>query len=354
MKKIKWRIIALSTLIGVNAALLCGCGIEVSSGTISDTTSGGTQSTLSDSTNDNNSEEIINKKMSIFRDKTISSGFKIYYMDSNRSYIDYGGTVDRADAQWGLNEEGSADQIDCNTQFTVENGFKVYKSGGGSKVLKVNNQTGSLYLELNSSADYKGAIRAEGQSWPHLLVTQNYQTDELPRLDAMKSLNLSINFDFIKFVDHMGNSANDTMHACQFQWYIAIKNINEQSEDYGDFFWFGLQFFDNRTMFCAQSLIVDGGKDTATGKAIYTVDMRNVLGRNFVETGKNYDVDYDIMPEIISALEQVKTFEGLNSLRNSSLSDLQLCHTNIGWEMPGEYDGAVRINSWDINYSEKK
>ncbi len=285
----------------------------------------------------------------IFVQPNFDYGFSIAYM-SDKNWIDYNGAVDHTLSRWGVNEEGSQDQINADTVYTEEGDFKVFQSPNGSKVLKVNNLTGAFYMEVNASVDYGERPRQNGESWPHLLFTQNYSLDEIPNLDKMSELRMQIDFDFLKFEDKMGSSANQGLHAAQFQWYVAIQNVNPQSPDYGDWFWLGLQFFDNRYTWCPQNLIVDGGKDTATGKAIYTLDMREVMGRQVVEEGGSYSVDYDILPHVKEALEELKTFEDLDTLRETELSDLQIFHTNIGWEMPGTYDAGIRVNSWDFVY----
>lgn len=289
----------------------------------------------------------------ILEDKKFEKGFSIAYM-SDKNYIDYGGTIEQGAWRWGINEEGSTDVINADTVITEEDGWRVFRSPKGSKTVKLNPETGSFYLELNASVDYGDHIREDGEGWPHLLFTQNYDDGRLPLLSQMKNLYMEIDFDFVKFEDKMGVSANRNKHACQFQWYVAIKNVNPDSPDFGDWFWLGLQFFDNRYNFCSQNLIVDGGKTTATGKAIYTADMRNVMNKKVVEAGENYKVKFDIMPEIEKALTQLKDFEDMDTLRKTKLEDLRIFHTNIGWEMPGSYDAAVQVNSWDFVYTTQK
>lgn len=289
----------------------------------------------------------------ILEDKTFEKGFSIAYM-SDKNYIDYGGTIQQGEWRWGINEEGSADVINADTAITEEDGFQVFRSANGSKTIKVDTETGRFYLELNASVDYGDHIRQDGEAWPHLLFTQNYDEGKLPLLSQMQNLYMEIDFDFVKFEDKMGDSANRNKHACQFQWYVAIKNVNPDSPDFGDWFWLGLQFFDNRYTFCPQNLIVDGGKDTATGKAIYTVDMRSVMNKKVVEAGESYSVKFDILPEIENALLQLKDFEDMDTLRHTELKDLRIFHTNIGWEMPGSYDAAVQVNSWDFVYTTQK
>ena len=255
----------------------------------------------------------------ILEDKTFEKGFSIAYM-SDKNYIDYGGTIQQGEWRWGINEEGSADVINAGTAITEEDGFQVFRSPNGSKTIKVDTETGRFYLELNASVDYGDHIRQDGEAWPHLLFTQNYDEGKLPLLS----------------------------------WYVAIKDVNPDSPDFGDWFWLGLQFFDNRYTFCPQNLIVDGGKDTATGKAIYTVDMRSVMNKKVVEAGESYSVKFDILPEIENALLQLKDFEDMDTLRHTELKDLRIFHTNIGWEMPGSYDAAVQVNSWDFVYTTQK
>ena len=324
-----------------------------SSGTSFESSSGTDGSESNNKTSDDSSDKQEDSGyMSIIKDKLFKGGFDISYMSEN-AFIDYGGKASGI-RQWVINEEGSKDQFNATTPVTEENGFYVMKSPNNSKVFKVNTSTGQVYMELNAEVDYGTTPRKEGQSWPHILICQNYGEYETPYLDTAEELRLSMDFDFVKFDNVMGESANKGLHACQFQWYVTIQNVNKQSPDYGDFFWFGLQFFDNRYSFCPKSLTVDGGKDTATGKAIYTMDMKKVMNLKIVEPGESYSVDYDILPEVKKALEAVKQMEELTCFKKTELSDLRIGHTNIGWEMPGTYNGAVLINSFDIRVKTKK
>ena len=344
MKTIQRTIIFI--LIGVVLCLCMACGKSVP-GNNAEKPGPGNE-------NGNQSGENMETEIkSILLQTKFEYGFSIAYM-SSKNWIDYNGAVDYTLSKWGINEEGSADTFNADTEYTEEDGFKVFASPNKSKIFKVNNDTGAFYMEVNASVDYGTRPREDGESWPHLLITQNYNLNEIPNLDKMQSLRMKINFDFLKFEDKMNGAANSNYHAAQFQWYVAIKNVNPDSPDYGDWFWLGLQFFDNRYIWCPKNLLVDGGKDTATGKAIYTLDMRDVMNRKVVEAGESYNVDYDILPDISKALAELKNFQEMDTLRRTELSDLQIFHTNIGWEMPGTYDAAVKVNSWDFNYTLNK
>ena len=82
--------------------------------------------------------------------------------------------------------------------------------------------------------------------------------------------------------------------------------------------------------------------------------MRSVMNKKVVEAGESYSVKFDILPEIENALLQLKDFEDMDTLRHTELKDLRIFHTNIGWEMPGSYDAAVQVNSWDFVYTTQK
>ncbi len=315
----------------------------------------GSESRVTEETSgsDDKTEEEITY-MSIIKDKTFRSGFDISYMSDTPeiAFLDYGGKAS-GERRWVINEEGSKDPISALTPVTTENGFYAMKSPNGSKVLKVDTETGRVYMELNAAVDYGDVPRVAGQGWPHLLICQNYGENETPYLDEISQLRMQMDFDFVKFENVMGEKADRSLHACQFQWYVTVQNVNPDSPDFGDFFWFGLQFFDNRFTFCGQDLKVDGGKDTATGKAIYTVDMKKVMKMKPVEEGESYSVDYDILPDIVKALEKVKAMEEIECFKQTKLGDLRIGHTNIGWEMPGTYNGAVMIDSFDIRYAKR-
>ena len=116
--------------------------------------------------------------------------------------------------------------------------------------------------------------------------------------------------------------------------------------------WFGLQFYDNRTQWPAHSISVDGGKEDASGKAIYVVDSKKYLSAP-VWVGDRTVVEYDILDDVQLALEESRAFTGVEVFHHTELSDLKITTMNLGWELPGTFDVAVSIDHFGIEYTLK-
>ena len=77
-------------------------------------------------------------------------------------------------------------------------------------------------------------------------------------------------------------------------------------------------------------------------------DMRDIMGQQGkTEIGKTMRVDYDVLPVIKKAfaLAQQRKY-----LIHSSWEELYIGASNIGWEVPGTYNTAVQINSFNVKY----
>lgn len=287
-------------------------------------------------------------------DTTFKNGFTVTADRSNLpdpylGEVHYNQT-EYSDAQWILGQWGSRYLITPDSVAAAdEDGNWVYQTQ--SKTVKVNTQTGSLYMEALASEEYDHP-RQNGEDWPHLLVEQTGIAEVSPWLNEMQSLTLSIDFVLEKAENKMGSDYNAGLHAAQFQWYVTLQNVNPASEDYGDMIWFGLQFYDNRVQWPEHSITVDGGKEDASGKAIYIVDSKKYLSAPVWE-GDRTVVEYDILEDVQKALEEARAFTGVEVFHNTEFSDLKITSMNLGWELPGTFDVAVSIENFSIQYTLK-
>ena len=199
-----------------------------------------------------------------------------------------------------------------------------------------------LLLEVLAGAEYDGNPRQQGESWPHILVEQN--TKHIHTLETLLDLHLHLSVKLSRFKQYLEEN-NPQLHAAQFQLFLIVKNINPQSEDHRDFFWFGVPIFDNRNDFPPPYMAKDGGKKDATGKFIYTIDGKNVIPSP-VKSGEWIVIDSALLRHVIDGLRQAKT---RGYLSTDSLSDYAVVNMNMGWEVPGIFDVGMKVKDFSLH-----
>jgi len=139
----------------------------------------------------------------------------------------------------------------------------------------------------------------------------------------------------------MREQFNPDLHTAQFSQYFTIQDNNKDSESYGDFFWFGLPFYDYRyeniELYAAQDI----GKDDASNKFIFSVASRNIFDGTLHDK-QWITIDKDILPFIKEAF---KTAQERGYLTGSKFEDLAITTMNTGWEVPGTFDCGIVLES---------
>jgi hypothetical protein len=138
---------------------------------------------------------------------------------------------------------------------------------------------------------------------------------------------------------------NLNLHAAQSQMFFIVKNIRPGSADRGNYYWFGVPFYDSRHDIPPAYMAADAGKKDATGKFIYTV-AGAALGEDSLKTGQWVALDVNLLPHIRNGLlEAVKR----GYLKSSDPHDYAVANMNLGWEIPGTFDTAVQIQDLEIS-----
>jgi len=200
--------------------------------------------------------------------------------------------------------------------------------------------SGAIKLELNASLEYDKP-REPDDPWPHLLISQDYNSNS-PRLSYAKDIRMIMDFTLDSFTDHMGDAANDNIHAAQFVWYVTLQNRNKQSPGYGEYLWFGLNLFDNRYEYPHFYAAHDGG----TSAMIYQPDGKDYLPHP-VKVGEPVHIDFCLSDHAKKAFE---LGQERGYMLNSKWEDLYIGGMNTGFEIPGTYDIAVTIRNISIKY----
>jgi len=197
-----------------------------------------------------------------------------------------------------------------------------------------------LTLEIRGSTEYGTRARKLGESWPHLLIEQD--ATRLFALDELDTVRLRIRLRLLYSKNGMSADEYDPgLHAAQFQLFFIVKNIRRGSVDEGNYFWFGVPFYDSRHDIPPAFMAADAGKKDATGKFIYTIP-----GETSLKSGNWVAVDKDLLPQVLSGLQEA-TKRGY--LKNPDPHDYAVANMNLGWEIPGTFDAAVQVQDLEIS-----
>lgn len=296
----------------------------------------------------------------LLRDLNFSQGFNVTQFHSNSSHgvmagtLDYGGEKAAGDPVWTMAQWGCTHDMTKVGKLTRTGSVLAYDDGG--KTLSVDVQkTGTLTMGIKGSEEYTrdadGDIRERTDStenWPHILIEQSIGYN----VNANAShLYMELEYEVTKcesLVDRTKYELDEGINAAQFQWFITLTDTDEASASYGQSMWFGFSMFDTRALDKTPSgmAAIDGGKEDSTGLFIYMFSLaeRNnaieIADTPTAQIGVKKHIKVDILPILATALN---TAGKRGMLTGASLDNLRIGSTNIGWELPGNYDAEVEI-----------
>jgi len=286
-------------------------------------------------------------RQDLFEDLQSRRGFLLSYADSSKGRA-VEAVLDLGDANnvpaWRLCQWASKYSLAGVPCTRGTDGDLLYENQGKRVVVGgAGSPNRDLILEVRGGAEYGNRARRSGEGWPHLLIEQDAVV--IRPLDELDSIRFSLDLRLLRFENRMPADQYDPgLHAAQFQMFFIVKNISPDSPDHGNFYWFGVPFFDNRCDVPPEYMAKDIGKDDATGKFIYTVDGRAV-GVTPMKTGQWLSLDVDLLPFIRSGVQEaVKR----GYLKDADPHRYAVANMNLGWEIPGAFDAAVQIRDLRI------
>ena len=212
------------------------------------------------------------------------------------------------------------------------------------KSVTLDRKTGAINLTVHASKEYATPRTSPSQPWVHLLLEQSPFKQPIKVSDAA-AIWVEVEFELTE--NTACGPQNPGLHAAQLSWFLYLKNTNPQSKGFHDFLWFGLSMFDSRHDFVPDYAAQDFAMPN--GSFIYTLGSKRYLDKP-VEIGKRQTIRRDILNDLREAIE---TAHKRGFITNTTIDDVVLDGTNIGWEVPGVYDVGVTLHKLSVTVVEK-
>ncbi|MDG0888961.1 hypothetical protein [Paracholeplasma manati] len=294
----------------------------------------------------------------LLEDPTFATGFQLLGI----SPVEDGRTIQRH-----LNYNGEALPSTRNVWFMAQwwtpydvtdatyeklNGVHTYTTE--SRTLYMNpSDEGYLRIDLNASKEYLDGPRELGQPWTHALIEQNFNASV--GMSELSALILRLEVTVNSVENKTGPTYDPGKHAAQLLWYLTLQNVVPEDSNpaevgtRGDFLWFGIPIYDNRTDFISQSAHLDQGGPGTTNKLIYSMSSRNYFDEK-IQMGKTYQIEIDVLPYLQEAfLYAINN----NALVNAQYENMQIGYMNLGWELPGTFDVSSTFRGISIKAIKK-
>jgi hypothetical protein len=236
--------------------------------------------------------------------------------------------------QW--NSKGLLDRVQVSDERVVMTDD--YKS------VTLDRKSGAINLTVHTSKEYPTPRTSPSQPWVHLLLEQSPFQEPIKVADAA-AIWVEIEFELTENTAH--GPQDPDLHAAQLSWFLYLKNTNRQSNGFRDFLWFGVSMFDSRHDFVPDYAAQDFAMPN--GSFIFTLGSKRYFDKP-VEIGKRQTIRHNILDGIREAVE---TAHQRGFITNTTIDDVVLDGTNIGWEVPGTFDVGVTLHKFSVTVVEK-
>ncbi len=201
-----------------------------------------------------------------------------------------------------------------------------------------------LSLGVNASAEYgHRARKSPDEPWVHLLVQQDLENP--PSLAELESCRFHVEARLKHSQLHRTEDYAPSRHAAQFLIYLTVANRNPASPGYGQYYWFGIPVYDDRSRVAPAYQARDFG---GTKMFIYTL-ASDVFASESTHDHQWVTLARDLLPLMREGLEAGwKRGFMPGSLE---LADYRIAAVVIGWEVPGIFDVDVQLRNLSLRAS---
>lgn len=243
---------------------------------------------------------------------------------------------------WKLAEWGSITELSPEDKL-IEGDTVFYKNRTKEIGFLKLNEDVAISMELLGSKEYDSP-RKNGENWPHILLEQEFK--DFYFLTNLDSLEFNINAQLVHDINYMNDDEFDpTLHTAQMTFYLTIQNRNEQADEYGDYFWFGIPIYDFRHVDIDRYMAKDIGQTIATNKFIFSLSSKEMFNGS-LHNQNLIKINSDLLPKIKEGFESAKR---RGYLRESNWEDMTISSFNIGWEHPGTFNSKIILSQLSLN-----
>lgn len=254
-----------------------------------------------------------------------------------QKHLDYNGEAKKSSRDvWFMAQWWSPYNV-VDATYKKINETHIYQTE--SRTIKMNpKDNGYLHMALLGSKEYGDKPRELGEPWPHILIEQTF--NESVGMSELSALILKMEVTIHSVENLTGKTYSPDKHAAQLLWYLTLRNVVDKDSNPdevgmpGDFLWFGIPIYDNRTDYVAHSAHVDQGAAGTTNKLIYSMSSKNYFTEK-IKMDKTYNIDIDVLPYLKEAF--IYAVQN-NALVNAQFENMQIGYMNFGWELPGTFD----------------
>lgn len=254
-----------------------------------------------------------------------------------------------AEPLWELSQWDSRESIAGIPPTRLATGALSWRNRFKEFIMGAGTDDGDFVLAVNSIAEYNGVFRTSGKTpWPHLLLSQTVSAPgghcaaRAPPLADIATMPFRIDVR-MRTAEHLHDAArgySPRLHAAHVMLYLTVQNLNAaRAKGYGDYYWFGVTFYDDRAEVPVPHAMPDAGGDPAkgekrgTGKFIYNVGLTPFADTGLVPGGDWRTLNGDLLPLVLGGLRHAWAQGFLVDSRD--LADYRIGGLNIGWEAPG-------------------
>lgn len=284
--------------------------------------------------------------VSVFRDRAFEHGFKLSAVDSSLRPLVIRDILARdasAPPVWRLAQWGTRFNLESAQLERLPDGSRQLANPGKSVRVYPGGLAGEgILLAVHGGVEYNNTLRKRGEAWPHLLIEQNMAG----RLSMEGVIGLDFRVEFR--VEHCAPTVEEGLerglHTAHINAFWTVHNRNPESPDYKDMIWFGVPLFDARYPIPPGHQALDIGKADATGKFICTIAGKEFYDEPVV-LHRWHSLSCDLLPHLRNALAASQKH---GYLKTTAFEDLEPTSFNLGWEVPGPYDCAIRLRGLDL------
>jgi hypothetical protein len=198
-----------------------------------------------------------------------------------------------------------------------------------------------LSLGVNASAEYGDRARkSQEEPWVHLLAQQDIENP--PALAGLAHCQFKIQARLKHLNLHLTADYTPSRHAAQFFIYLTVANRNPKSPGYGQYFWFGVPVYDDRSRIVPFYEAKDFGD---TQMFIYTPSS-DVFAKESTHDGQWVTFESDLLPLMQQGLKA--GWESGFMPGSRELGDYQLTGVFMGWEVPGIFDVEMQVRDLSL------